>query len=119
MRVAVYIRSHSATLTLNFTTDGDWWIHSTGKETALSTLTVPDQSQALDDIRITGKWVGQELRVQTHWLNRNKIGYELDDTWRLSADSKTLTLDRTSVAPDASGRTDETHAILVFERVKN
>ncbi|HKW17565.1 MAG TPA: hypothetical protein VJO35_08670 [Terriglobales bacterium] len=114
-------RSDGATLTLNFTTDGnESRIPSTGKETALRTLAVPAQSEpALDDIKVTSKWVGQELSVQTHWMNRNKIGIELDDRWRLSADRNTLTLDRTSVAPDASGRTEETHGILVFERVKN
>jgi hypothetical protein len=115
-------RSGGATLTLNFTTGGTpSWIRSTGKEIALSSLVVPGQSQPNPgDVEISSKWVGRELKVLTHWMNRSKLGYELDDVWRLSADGNTLTMDRISVGPDAStGRTGETHAILVFERAKN
>jgi hypothetical protein len=112
--------SGTTRLVFRFKTDGtSSFVPSGGNERAFESLGVPrDAEPAGPDIEVSGSWKGRELTVRSKWYNPNKREVELDDTWKLSADRKTLTIDRTS-GPQHSGggvATIETHSLFVFKR---
>jgi hypothetical protein len=94
---------------------------SGGNETAFESLNIPTSASASGaNISMSGKWRGRELQVTSRWpdVAHAKRQFELDDTWKLSSDGKTLNIDRTP-GPDHSGAgvaTTEVHTLLVFER---
>lgn len=105
-------------LKLRFTTDGNPTTNRDTNQRAFETLTPVQQDGSFGGIEMSSKWEGGELKVRSIWYRPDKRSFELDDTWKLSADKKTLTIDRTSGPQHSSSAVDtvETHIVLVFER---
>jgi hypothetical protein len=106
-------------LKLRFTTDGAPTFNSSGRnEKAFELLAIPADKTSLGErIEVTSRWKGHQLNVVSKWYNPNKRGVELDDTWTLSTDKNTLTINRTSETehPTTDSPVTEAH-ILVFQR---
>jgi hypothetical protein len=114
------IKSNSGTvqLRLQFTTDGKPTSNHESNQSAFESLTKVDGDGSYGGIEVSSRWEGRELKVQSIWYRPNKRVFELDDTWKLSADKNTLILDRTSGRHHSPSGVDtlETHEVLVFER---
>ncbi len=74
-------------------------------------------SSAGPDIQVSAFWAGRRLAVRFKWYNPDKRVTEVDDTWSLSGDGKTLTIDRGFEPSLTPAFVNEHDARFVFERV--